>query len=321
MPPPDTIYYYPQVNENLDTTGILEHLTKISTYPAHDSKVIVENSPREYWLELIVVGGIFVFFIFILKKVQGFFIHARKNIYRSQVQAVVVENGLVYHDWLIKSNPYYESLPKELKEVFIARMVSFMQSKQFHFHIIPEQEYIPVLISGAAIQLTFGLKNYLLDYFTDIHIMKKEYILSTDNETYNGHVSKTGIHISWRHFMYGYSNYSDSSNLGLHEMAHALQFDAYLGYECANDRNFKSRLNRFSEEGRPVFRAMRTGMGLFFDEYATTNFDEFWAVAVENFFENATAFKQQLPVLYSEMCQLLNQDPTTLYKIINRDRV
>jgi Mlc titration factor MtfA (ptsG expression regulator) len=178
-----------------------------------------------------------------------------------------------------------------------------------------------VLISGAAIQLTFGLKNYMLDYFNIIHVMRKEYVLNIDNETYDGHVSKEGIHISWNHFMEGYEDYADSVNVGLHEMAHALQFDAYLGFENEHDRNFKERLNDFSEEGRPVFRAMRAGYNLFFDDYAMTNFDEFWAVSVENFFENPAAFKTKLPKLYQEISELLNQDPLLPHKIIDPDLV
>ena len=37
-----------------------------------------------------------------------------------------------------------------------------MQAKEFRFHSMVEEEYIPVLISGAAVQMTFGLRNYLM---------------------------------------------------------------------------------------------------------------------------------------------------------------
>jgi Mlc titration factor MtfA (ptsG expression regulator) len=166
-----------------------------------------------------------------------------------------------------------------------------------------------VLISGAAVQLTFGLRNYLMDYFDVIHVMRKEYVLNSDKETYYGHVSRNGIHISWNRFREGYGDYTDSVNVGLHEMAHALQFDVYLGLEDHHDRGFKDRLSDFSEEGRPVFRAMRKGMSHLLDDYAMTNFDEFWAVSVETFFENPEEFREKLPALYQEMSVLLNQDP------------
>lgn len=192
-----------------------------------------------------------------------------------------------------------------------------MQSKEFRFHSMVEEEYIPVLISGAAVQLTFGLRNYLMDDFDVIHVMRKEYVLNIDKETYYGHVSKNGIHTSWNRFLEGYSDYTDSVNVGLHEMAHALQVDAYFGMEDHHDRTFKERLQEFSEEGKPVFRAMHKGMSHLLDDYAMTNFDEFWAVSVETFFENPQEFKEKLPALYEEMRQLLSQDPLEPGRVLN----
>lgn len=222
-----------------------------------------------------------------------------------------------YDQWLSRYNPYYQALPPLQKKRFVQRVQHFMQTKEFRFHSMVGEEYIPVLISGAAVQLTFGLRNYLMDYFDVIHVMRKEYVLNIDKETYYGHVSKSGIHISWNRFLEGYGDYNDSVNLGLHEMAHALQYDAYLGLEDHHDRNFKERLDGFTEEGRPVFRAMRQGMSYLLDDYALQNFDEFWAVSVETFFENPVEFREKLPGLYQEICELLNQDPAEPGKMLN----
>lgn len=222
-----------------------------------------------------------------------------------------------YDGWLNKYNPYYAALTPELKKKFVYRVRQFIRSKEFRFHSMVEEEYIPVLISGAAVQLTFGLRNYLMDYFDVIHVVRKEYVLDIDKETYYGHVSKNGIYISWNRFLEGYSDYTDSVNVGLHEMAHALQFDAFLGMEDSNDRMTKERFNEFSEEGRPVFRSMRMGGSHLLDDYAMTNFDEFWAVSVETFFENPLEFKEKLPQLYHEICVLLNQDPTVPGKVFD----
>ena len=79
-----------------------------------------------------------------------------------------------------------------------------MLTKEFRFHSMVGEDYIPVLVSAAAVQLTFGLRNYRMDYFDVIHIMRKEYVLNINQETYYGHVSKNGIHVSWKKFMEGY---------------------------------------------------------------------------------------------------------------------
>jgi MtfA peptidase len=239
----------------------------------------------------------------------------RKNIQRYKKVEDTTDSQ--FDHWLNRYNPYYASLGTTAKKRFIHRVQQFMQNKEFRFHSMVEEPYIPVLICGTAVQLTFGLRNYLMEYFDVIHVLRREYVLNIDKETYYGHVSKKGIHISWSHFLEGYNDYTDSVNVGLHEMAHALQYDSALGDEDMHDRSFNERLREFSEEGRPVFRAMRQGETHVLDDYAANNFDEFWAVSVETFFENPEAFRERLPTLYTEMTHLLNQDPLLPDKVIN----
>lgn len=222
-----------------------------------------------------------------------------------------------YDTWLTKYNPYYNSLSPAEKERFLSRTMRFMECKEFRFHAMVEEEYIPVLISAAAVQVTFGLKNYLLDYFPIIHVIRKEYTLDIDKETYYGHVSRNGIYISWDNFLEGYNDYDDSINLGLHEMAHAVSYDVYLGEQDEYDEDFKTKLQSFSEKGIPVFREMRKGTRYIIDDYGCTNFDEFWAVCVETFFENAAEFQRLLPGLYAAIAGLLNQNPLNPKKIID----
>ena len=49
---------------------------------------------------------------------------------------------------------------------------------------------MPLLISSAAIQLTFGLENYLLDHFTTIYVLKDNYRYGLYNTPFEGHVSE-----------------------------------------------------------------------------------------------------------------------------------
>lgn len=237
---------------------------------------------------------------------------------RELAKAVVDEKGILYDEWLNKYNPYYASLPLKMRSRFLQRTVEFAQSKEFRFHELEEDEAVLILISAAAVQLTFGLPGFLMDYFQVIHVIRKEYVLHHDNETYYGHVSRNGIYISWDHFARGYLDYTDGVNVGLHEMAHAVSYDVFLGYQDRHDRGFKKRLKDFRIEGGPVFRAMKQSNHDLLDSYAATNFDEFWAVCIETFFETPESFRDEEPGLYATICELLNQDPTRPEKIIDK---
>ncbi|MGQ0739211.1 MAG: zinc-dependent peptidase [Bacteroidota bacterium] len=314
--PPDTTYIpgqtgLPPLTGNPYADSVIQSLWK--------EKISARTGePESDWFGAISFPLLIIILIIALRwnKLLNYFGWDKKRRLRSAAQKIGAD-GHQYHYWLSQYSPYYKLLPEDQKKRFLLRTAAFIQSKEFRFHSMVAEDYIPVLISGAAIQLTFGLRNYLLDYFDVIHVMRREYVLGIDKETYYGHVSKNGIHISWNHFLEGYGDYTDSVNVSLHEMAHALQFDAYLGLEDGHDRNFRERLSDFSEEGRPVFRAMRKGVSHLLDDYAMTNFDEFWAVSVETFFENPQEFKEKLPALYEEMKLLLNQDPLEPGKVLN----
>jgi MtfA peptidase len=316
MPPGDTLILLS------DTTGISAANRKLL-----DSILRVYNMPRaqplvekprflypEWMLFLFTLAGLFVLFMLYV----GLPYLRKQRRLRKPILDEIGHSAIQYEIWLNQYNPYFASLSEPMKERFLDRVVKFMMHKEFRYHKLEADEMIPVLISGAAVQMTFGLRNFLMDFFPVIHITSKEYVMHHDNETYFGHVSQNGIYISWAHFLAGYQDYTDSINVGLHEMAHAVSYDVFLGMQDRHDRSFKERLLDFRIEGGPIYRAMREGDPHLLDEYATTNFDEFWAVCIETYFENPVELRDEEPGLYQAICDLLNQDPTRTDKVIDQ---
>jgi len=178
---------------------------------------------------------------------------------------------------------------------------------------------MPLLISSAAIQLTFGLENFLLDHFNTIYLLKDNYRYGLYNTPFEGHVSEEGIYLSWSNFLREFSDYSDGQNVGLHEMAHAL---VYVNFKAdgGKDQAFDDRFKDFSVVGRQVFERMQAGSvneTNLLGAYAATSYQEFWAVCVETFFERPIAFKKAIPELYLALCTLLNQDPLTPARVLS----
>jgi Mlc titration factor MtfA (ptsG expression regulator) len=221
----------------------------------------------------------------------------------------------VYGDILSRYNPYYKSLDKGGRDRFLRRVLVFMEYKEFEYIDLEPEERMPLLISAAAIQLTYGLENYLLDYFSTIYILKDNYRYGLYTMPFEGHVSEEGIYLSWSNFIREFVDYSDGQNVGLHEMAHALTYVNFTAQE-GRDTTFHDRFKDFSEIGRPIFERMQAGETNLLGSYAATDYQEFWAVCVETFFERSTAFKRQLPELYFSLCTLLNQDPLTPEKVL-----
>ncbi|RYY57191.1 MAG: hypothetical protein EOO09_03370 [Chitinophagaceae bacterium] len=210
---------------------------------------------------------------------------------------------------------YFNDLPEELKRRFVKRVYHYRRLKQFHYIGVENNEDTAILVSASAVQVTFGLKNYQMAYFKDIYILADAYHMENDTELYVGHVAPDGIYLSWKHFLYGYSYKNDNVNVAVHEMSHALLYNNYFA-QFGGDSNFRLNYEKFSMQTGPILADVITNRRSYLRNYAFTNMHEFWAVSVEAFFENPVGLRENMPDLYDSLCKVLNQDPTTMSKIL-----
>lgn len=212
---------------------------------------------------------------------------------------------------------YYRRLPPRFKAEFEFKLHEFISRKEF----IPRQmkevtEEMRVLISAAAVQLTFGLPDVYLRHFTRILVYPDDYYSTIFKRYHRGEVNLGGgvIVLSWKSFVSGYADGSDGFNLGLHEMAHALKLENGI---FNREYNFLDEeiLAQWTIIARNTMEEIRQGTESFFRKYGGTSMDEFFAVAVENFFERPVAFKKEHPQLYKFTVLLLRQDPVRLLQL------
>ena len=78
-----------------------------------------------------------------------------------------------------------------------------------------EKKEIPILISAAAVQITFGLEKYELPFFKNIYVTPDAYQRTGEKEIFVGHVSPEGIFISWKYFLQGYGDTTDNVNVAI----------------------------------------------------------------------------------------------------------
>ena len=213
---------------------------------------------------------------------------------------------------------YFNELSHDYKVRFVNRVHHFKNTKKFHYIGLEEKEDINTLVSASAIQVTFGLKNYLLTYFKDIYVLADAYKMENDNELYIGHVAPEGIYLSWKHFNYGYSSKSDNINVAVHEMSHALLYNNFFA-QYGIDTNFRMNYEKFSTTTGPILADVVTKRRSYLRSYAFSNLHEFWAVSVEAFFVNPRGLRQNMPELFEALCRVLNQDPSTDNKVLRTD--
>src|ERR1700753_4353742 len=85
----------------------------------------------------------------------------------------IFEDRYQHFDHLLaRYNPYYKSLGMTGRQRFSHRVPAFMETKNFEYIDIQPEERMPLLISAAAVQVTYGLGNFQLDYFRTIYVIK-----------------------------------------------------------------------------------------------------------------------------------------------------
>ncbi len=210
---------------------------------------------------------------------------------------------------LNKRFPYYKKLSAAQQKTFIDRAQLFIADKIFKVHDTIAYKEMPILISAAAIQLTLGLKRYLLPNFKFIHVYPEEFLaVAPTIRILEGNVNGHTINLSWKHFLKGYEDGSDGQNVGLHELSHALYYQNFVTEENV-DANFRDTFDEFNDYGNKVFQKEALPGNDLYSDYALKNFQEFWAESIEIFFEKPVQLKLLYPRLYDSLVEILNQDP------------
>ncbi|MDX2001879.1 MAG: zinc-dependent peptidase [Chitinophagales bacterium] len=209
---------------------------------------------------------------------------------------------------------YFRKLPSNEKKFFLYRLMVFKSIKRFSGHndMVVTKE-MKQLVAASAIQLTFGLDDYMMIWYRDIKLHPEGYPFRLLNEwaRFQGHSDpRNGVVVfSWKHFQDGYLNPDDARNLGLHEMAHALHH-----HEAEFDSNphYSQQYEQWLYHAIAEYERIKNGEERFLRDYAATNMDEMLAVCIECFFETPQKFKEANPELYEQTCLLLRQDPLAM---------
>jgi Mlc titration factor MtfA (ptsG expression regulator) len=219
-----------------------------------------------------------------------------------------------YDKILSKRLPYYRHLAPDLKEKFLIRTRMFLKSKTFLIKTDEPFVDMPVLVSGTAVQLTFGLNDFQLSHYEFIRIFPEEYFAKGTLNVLLGHVYGNTITLSWNHFLDGHEDHSDGVNLGLHEMAHALYYQLV---HADPSRRFVNNFNEVMAEGAEMYELKHASPSTLFNENAYRNLQEFWAESVELFFERPSDLQKENAELFETLAEMLNQNPVnSLYPVL-----
>lgn len=214
--------------------------------------------------------------------------------------------------------PYYQRLNPNHKDEFVKKLEMVLKGRSFigrsEIRVITQE--MKLLIGATIVMVTFGFRDLRLPHFSKILIYPDTYYSTISKQYHRGEVNpRHGIIVlSWNCFLRGLENETDGENLGIHEIAHALKLENIIKGNDESDFFDLSTYMEYKTLALEEIAIINSGSDSFFRSAGGINEHEFFAVALENFFERPHPFFQYNSKLYGTLVRLLRQDPRVWIK-------
>jgi Mlc titration factor MtfA (ptsG expression regulator) len=204
---------------------------------------------------------------------------------------------------------FYKKLTAREKVFFEHRLVLFIKDKDFigrrGLSITNE---VKILTSATAIMLTFGFRDFYIGIVEKIIMYPEAFFSKMNNEYHKGEFNPKlkAIVLSWQDLKEGYKDPHDNVNLGIHEFTHAIHINGIKARDVSSNifqDGFKE-LTAILAANRDIKQKLVDSE--YFRSYAFTNQFEFLAVIIETFIESPDEFRNQFPLVYGKVRQMLN---------------
>ena len=219
--------------------------------------------------------------------------------------------------------PIIRRLPPELREQLEGKMNLFLdQVRFFGCDGLDVTEDMRLSIAAQACLLVAN-SDLWYDNLTTILIYPNAF--KSRQSKHSGYVVtekeivRTGeswdrgpVILSWAHSKQGAMNDRDGQNVVFHEFAH--QIDDLSGGTngvpvLSAGQSFAEWEHVFVTAYDAHVQAVESGQGTVIDPYGAVGHEEFFAVAVEVFFERPRALKDDVPAVYDQLAKLFHLDP------------
>ncbi|TCL09045.1 hypothetical protein BXY66_1087 [Shimia isoporae] len=264
-----------------------------------------------------------VLIVLVLSGAVGFFLQRTHK--RKQRREALMRSTLSTEDWavVLKLVPLVERLPEPLKIQLQGKMNLFLDQVEFQgCDGLEVSEDMMLSIAAQACLLVVNSPAWyrnlttILVYpsaFKSMDVVHDGYVV-TERETVRAGESwsRGPVILSWAHSAQGAADDRDGHNVVLHEFAH--QLDDLSGRTdgapvMAEGQEFaaweRDILEAYDRHVQNVERGRKTVL----DAYGAQNHEEFFAVAIETFFEKPDQLLEGEPKVYAQISQLLRLDP------------
>lgn len=213
---------------------------------------------------------------------------------------------------LLERYDHYERLPAPLRGRFEADLRLFLAEKRVTGVELEVSEELRLLVAASAVTLSLGWPDYEWDQLTEVLLYPQDFDRDHGFERaeLSGEAHAWGtVILSVPALRESFEDPDDAYHVGIHEFAHLLDVEAteFDGIPVGLDpRRHEEWLALVAKETE----RLRRGKSVL-DPYGAEAPVEFFAVAVEAFFEAPLALRQRHRELYALLASYFGQDPAS----------
>ena len=220
--------------------------------------------------------------------------------------------------------PLTRKLPAELRPAFEGKINLFLDQVQFlGCNGLEVTREMRLSIAAQACLLVanspawYSHLTTILVYpgaFKSRQQMQDGYVVTEGEVVRTGESWSRGpVILSWQHSDQGARNHHDGHNVVIHEFAHQLDdlSGETDGAPALGDQSFADWARVFVEAHDRHRANVEAGRPTLIDPYGAEGHEEFFAVAVEAFFETPERLKDAEPQVYDQLATYFRLDPAT----------
>ena len=258
--------------------------------------------------------------IFLLALLGGYWFWSKR-----QARAKLFQTALTEDQRKIVANevPLTRRLPLELREAFEGKINAFLEQVEFFgCNGLEVTDRMRLSIAAQACLLIANTDNWydnlgtILIYpgaFKSMRQQRQGYVVAERETIRLGESWARGpVVLSWAHAEAGAHDEHDGRNVVFHEFAH--QLDSLSGSVngvpvLQKGQDFADWEKVFVEAFDAHLTDLQHGRATVIDPYGAENYEEFFAVSVELFFERPAALARAAPHVFEQLSLLMRLDP------------
>jgi Mlc titration factor MtfA (ptsG expression regulator) len=212
---------------------------------------------------------------------------------------------------LLERYDHYERLDAAWRRRFEDDLRIFLAEKRISGVGLGVTEELRLLVAASAVTLSVGWPDYEWDQLTEVLLypddFDRDYAFGGKERAGEAHAWGTVI-LSVPALVESFEYPDDAYHVGLHEFAHLLDVDQ-THFDGIPVGLGGARAREWVTAAEKEMKRLREGRRSAFDDYGAHDPVEFFAVAVEAFFEIPQAVRRLHPGVYGMLSAYFGQDP------------